>query len=83
MATTLSSREFNQNSGKVKKAVKDGPVFITDRGKPMLVVLDIEDYQKLTGKQKSLADLISMPADDTIEFEPERIPIILRDVDFS
>jgi prevent-host-death family protein len=81
--TTISSREFNQHSSRVHKAVKDGPVFVTNRGEPTLVVLSMKDYRKLTGKPKSLADMISMPADDTIEFEPERIKIIPRPVDFS
>ena len=31
--TTLSSRELNQDVTRAKKATKDGPVFITDRGK--------------------------------------------------
>ena len=29
--TTLSSRQFNQDASKAKKAAKQGPVFITDR----------------------------------------------------
>ncbi|MBU4610838.1 type II toxin-antitoxin system VapC family toxin [Achromobacter sp. GG226] len=32
--TTLSGRELNQDVTRAKKATKDGPVFITDRGKP-------------------------------------------------
>ena len=32
--TTLSSREFNQNASEAKKAANNGPVFITDRGRP-------------------------------------------------
>jgi hypothetical protein len=32
--TTLSSREFNQDTSRAKKADGDGPVFITDRGVP-------------------------------------------------
>lgn len=35
--TTLASREFNQDTGR-KKAAADGPVFITDRGKPTHVL---------------------------------------------
>jgi hypothetical protein len=30
--TTLSSREFNQDTGRAKKLAGNGPVFITDRG---------------------------------------------------
>ena len=47
--TTLSSREFNQDTSRAKKAASEGPVFITDRGKPAHVLLSIEDYQRITG----------------------------------
>ncbi len=30
--TTLSNREFNQDTSRAKKASSKGPVFITDRG---------------------------------------------------
>jgi prevent-host-death family protein len=43
---TLSSREFNQDTGRAKKAAKRGPVLITDRGRPAHVLLTIEDYRK-------------------------------------
>lgn len=46
--TSLSSREFNQDTGRAKRAAKNGPVFITDRGRPAHVLLTIEDYQRLT-----------------------------------
>lgn len=38
MITTLSSREFNQDTSRAKKAALIGPVFITDRGKPAHVI---------------------------------------------
>ena len=47
--TTLSSREFNQDASGAKKAAKQGPVFITDRGRPAHVLLSIDDYQRLAG----------------------------------
>jgi prevent-host-death family protein len=40
--TTMSSTEFSRNSNEVKKAAMNGPVFITDRGKPAHVLLTIE-----------------------------------------
>ncbi len=42
MATRISSREFNQDTSKAKKAAEKGPVYITDRGRPahVLRVLD-------------------------------------------
>jgi prevent-host-death family protein len=71
--TTLSSREFNQDTSRAKKAAKDGPVFITDRGSPAHVLLTIDEYRKLTGSQATVIDLLAMPGAADIDFEPARI----------
>ncbi len=82
--TTLSSREFNQDSSRAKKAAKKGPVFITDRGRPAHVLLSIEEYRKITQKQKSIAELLAMPAAAEIEFDPPRLGgELVRPADFS
>ena len=44
--TTLTSREFNQDTSRAKKAAARGPVFITDRGRPAHVLLSIEAYPR-------------------------------------
>lgn len=71
--TTFSSRSFNQDTSGAKKAAREGPVYITDRGRPAHVLLTIEDYQKLTGGNTSIVDLLAMPSVDDIEFEPPRL----------
>jgi prevent-host-death family protein len=71
--TTLSSREFNQETGRAKKAARKGPVFITDRGRPAHVLLSIKEYQEITSKGKSIVDLLAMPEAAEIEFEPPRL----------
>lgn len=71
--TTLSSREFNQDAGGAKRAARNGPVFITDRGRPSHVLLTIEEYQRLAGSQASIVDLLAMPGAEGIEFEPPRL----------
>jgi prevent-host-death family protein len=82
--TTLSSREFNQDTGRAKKAARKGPVFITDRGRPAHVLLSIDEYQKITGKPQSIADLLAMPEAAEIEFDPPRMgDILLYTVDLS
>lgn len=81
--TTLSSREFNQDTSGAKKAALRGPVIITDRGKPAHVLLSIEDYEKLTGTNASIVDLLVMPEAADIEFETERAVITHRPVDLS
>jgi prevent-host-death family protein len=81
--TTLSSREFNQDTSKAKKAAKRGPVVITDRGKPAHVLLSIEQYEKLAGGVPSIVDLLAMPAADAIEFEPARARNLWRPADLT
>lgn len=71
--TKVSSREFNQHTSRAKRAAKRGPVFITDRGRPSHVLLTAEEYEKLTGAQKNVADLLAMPEAGAIEFEPPRL----------
>lgn len=73
--TTLSSREFNQDTSRAKKAAAEGPVFITDRGKPAHVLLSIEEYQRLTGGQGSIIDRLGLPPgieDVELEIPPTR-----------
>jgi prevent-host-death family protein len=82
--TTLSSREFNQDTSRAKKAARKGPVFITDRGRPAHVLLSIREYQKITRKHESILDMLAMPGAGDIDFEPPRLgdePI--RPADFS
>jgi len=71
--TKLSSREFNQDTSRAKRAAKKGPVFITDRGRPSHVLLTVEEYEKITGGQKNIADSLAMPEAAEIEFEPPRL----------
>ena len=71
--TTLSSREFNQDTSGAKKATKRGPVFITDRGQPVHVLLSIEDYMQLVGHQPNIVELLAMPKGDAMDFKPARL----------
>jgi prevent-host-death family protein len=71
--TTLSSREFNQDTSRAKKAAKRGPVIITDRGRPAHVLMTIEEYRKITGKKENILELLAMPEAAEIEFEPPRL----------
>jgi len=81
--TTLSSREFNQDTSRAKKAAVRGPVFITDRGKPAHVLLSIEEYQRLAGTHRRIADALAMPGIADIEFDPPRVTIDSHPADLS
>lgn len=81
--TTISSREFNQDVGKAKRASLVGPVIITDRGHAAHVLLTMEEYEKLTGKRESIVDLLAMPEATDIEFEPEKIEQVTKPAEFD
>jgi prevent-host-death family protein len=81
--TTLSSRDLNQDVSRAKKAAKNGPVFITDRGKPAHVLLSIEEYQRLTGKHRSLVEALSMPGIADIEIELPHSRELPRSAEFD
>ena len=81
--TTLSSREFNQAASEAKRAANDGPVFITDRGKPAHVLMSMALYQRLTGSQQKIADLLAMPGTEDIELEIPRSNELARPANLS
>ena len=67
--TTLSGREFKQNISDARKAANNGPVFITDRGRPAHVLLSIEEYWRIAGSGHKIADLLAMPGSENVELE--------------
>ena len=81
--TTLSSREFNQDASRAKRAAKAGPVIITERGRPAHVLMTIEDYQKLTGGEVTLSRALEQVNEGDFEFEPPRVEGLFRAADIS
>ena len=81
--TSLSSREFNQDASRAKKAAKDGPVFITDRGRLAHVLLTVEEYQRLSGASSSIIDMLAMPDVADIDFVALRVQGITKPADLS
>ncbi|MDN8616575.1 type II toxin-antitoxin system prevent-host-death family antitoxin [Variovorax ginsengisoli] len=82
---TFSSRDFTRDVGAAKRAAAEGPVFITDRGRPAFALLKIEDYYRITGEpEKSLLDLMdSLPSTEGIDFEPSRVDIEFKPAEFG
>jgi len=73
--TTMTSREFNQDASKAKRAANEGPVFITDRGRPAHVLLTIEEYQRLAGRDATIGDLLALPGAENID-----LPVVKRTI---
>ena len=79
--TTFSSREFNQDTSGAKRAASQGPVFITDRGKPAHVLLTFEQYQQLASGPFNIVDRLGMT--EAVEFEPPKAGTLSRPADLS
>ena len=76
MVKTLTSRQFNQDASGAKKAAGQGPVFITNRGRPAHVLLTIEDYRRLLGNRVSLLQALEQAgkaADFPFDPKPAKI----------
>jgi hypothetical protein len=70
---TLTSREFNQDVARAKRAANQGPVTITDRGRPAYVLMRHDTYQRLAGRGQGIRDLLSHPESEDVGFEPPRL----------
>jgi prevent-host-death family protein len=81
--TSLSSRELNHDVSSAKRAAQNGPVIITDRGKPSHVLMTYAEFERLTGKRRNLVDALSMSGLSDIDFDPPRVEIAPRGVDLS
>jgi prevent-host-death family protein len=82
--TTLTSREFNQDTSGAKKAADKGPVVITDRGRPAHVLLTFEHYQKLLGAGMSLGEALAQKEEGAdFDFDPPRMGDFSRPVDLD
>jgi prevent-host-death family protein len=87
MATsTISAREFNQHVSRAKKAAQDGPVIITERGKPAYVLMRHEEFAKAAEQAKkpwNALEALSDPNAANEEVVFPRLNINLRNIDFS
>ena len=79
----LSVRDFNRDPARARLAAKDGPVFVTERGKPTVVVLSIEAYEKLVGQNCSLADVLIPSEILDFEFDTPKAMLGSKPADFD
>ncbi len=82
---TFSSRDFTRDVSAAKRAAVDGPVFITDRGRPAFALLKIDDYYRIVGQAEPtlLEAMDAIPGGDNIEFDPPRLNIQTHTVQFD
>lgn len=80
---TISSRELNQDLARAKRAALDGPVFITDRGRPAHVLMSYAQYQQMNGERRNILDALAMPGLSDIDFDPAKTDIYAHPADLS
>lgn len=68
--TRYSTSDFSRKSGDIIAEAMRRPVTITQRNKPRLVLLSIEDYRRLMarGDTREVGTLATMPDDDFAAF---------------
>ena len=71
--TTLTSREFNQDVARAKRAAKQGPVIITDRGRPAYVLMRHDTFRRLSQNTHGIRSLLSHPESEDVAFDPPRL----------
>ncbi|MBF0439683.1 MAG: type II toxin-antitoxin system Phd/YefM family antitoxin [Magnetococcales bacterium] len=64
------------------RIVLNGPVFITDHGRPAYVLLTFDEYKRITGKRTKIADLLAMSGIEDIEFEIPQFRDVAQPEDF-
>lgn len=80
---TVSSRELNQDIGRAKRTAQEGPVVITDRGRPSHVLLSWTEYRRLVGGPRNLVEALTSEGLSDIDFSPEKSRLVSKDVDLS
>jgi prevent-host-death family protein len=84
--STMTSREFNQHVSRAKRAAKDGPVIITERGKPSYVLMRHEEFeakQRERAAPKNLLEALDCPGIEDIEVEFPKMDFEMKVPDFD
>lgn len=64
MTVFFPARRFNQDTAAAKRAAEDGPVYVTDRGRPSHVLLTFGEYSRLVEAGGGPGDLLSVLGSD-------------------
>lgn len=84
MTVHLTSREFNHDLARAKRAAREAPVVISDRGKPDLVLMSVQEYRRLSDRPDGFLERIGCRDMADVDFQEDRHPnSSLRSVDFD
>lgn len=66
---TFTSRAFNREPGRIKRAAADGPVNITERGRPIMAVPPYDAYERLKAAPGTILDALDMEGVGDIDID--------------
>lgn len=85
MTAFFTARRFNQEIAAAKRAAEDGPVYVTDRGRPSHVLLTFDEYARLVGDDGASGDLLSVLGSDAeaaaVDLDVRRARDLPRDIE--
>ena len=81
--TTISVEQLSKNPAKATQAANDGPVFITDNGRPTHVLMSMQQYCVLGGTSPKIADFLAMPETVDEHFHTHRSRELAGYADFE
>jgi len=70
----------NKFSEVVRKAIEEGPQTVTKHGKDSVVVLSVEDYQKIEQHKTSLVEFFQCSPLASVELDLDRDKSPVRDI---
>jgi prevent-host-death family protein len=72
-ASILTVTEVNQNFSRARNALEEGPVIITERGKPAFVLMTYDHFAARDGVRPLLLERIDVPGTEMIDLDPPRL----------
>ena len=81
--STFTSREFNCEPGRIRRAAAQGPVIITERGRPIMAVLPYGAYERMRAAPGTILDALDMEGVGEIEIDFDRPPCVPRPATFD
>jgi prevent-host-death family protein len=79
----MTSREFNQDTSRAKRAAESGPVYITDRGRPAHVLMTYAEYERLVGNRRVVDILGEPPGVEDVELVLPTVEALPRPATFD
>ena len=79
--STFTSREFSREPGRIRRAAAEGPVIITERGRPIMAVLPYGAYERMRAAPGTILEALDMEGVGEIDFD--RPPSVPRPASFD